>query len=388
MLQSDVLAIVYNFFGPYQLARLAATTQLAKKNGWRVVGIEYASRWLFHPWERKPLPPELELHTLFPHKAIHEVGRVDLFRGMWSRLHDLQPIALALSHVKCPAMIAAMAWGRLKKRIIVNLADSKHDDSPRYYAKEWLKRQVYGRVFDAALVSGTLSKDYIHHLGIPLQKIFRGCDVVDNRYFSRQAEWARENADRLREQYRLPKNYFLAVSGFIEKKNISRLLQAYAQYADKLRENAWALVICGSGLLESRLKEEARQLSLQQVHFTGYQQIDTLPFYYGLSRVFIIPSSHSEQWGLVVNEAMASGLPVLVSKACGCAPDLVQDGVNGFTFDPRDVEGLVRLMLKISSGAVDLGAMGEASRKVIAGWSLETYAQNLFKAVEAGLTRK
>ena len=85
---------------------------------------------------------------------------------------------------------------------------------------------------------------------------------------------------------------------------------------------------------------------------------------------------------------MAAGLPVLVSRACGCAPDLVQDGMNGFTFDPYDVEGLARLMVKMSSGEADLKAMGEASRRIIAEWTPEVFAQNLFKAISVCLRKK
>ncbi|MEJ2070311.1 MAG: glycosyltransferase family 4 protein [Syntrophobacterales bacterium] len=101
-----------------------------------------------------------------------------------------------------------------------------------------------------------------------------------------------------------------------------------------------------------------------------------------MASVFILPSSHLEQWGLVVNEAMASGLPVLVSSACGCVPELVQEGVNGFSFDPSDREGLARLMLKMSSQEAELKTMGEASRRLIADWSPEVFAQNLFQAVK------
>ena len=79
----------------------------------------------------------------------------------------------------------------------------------------------------------------------------------------------------------------------------------------------------------------------------GFKQYDELPIYYGLAGAFIHAST-TEQWGLVVNEAMAAGLPVIVSERCGCAPDLVENGRNGFTFDPYDVDALTHLMLKMA----------------------------------------
>ena len=88
-------------------------------------------------------------------------------------------------------------------------------------------------------------------------------------------------------------------------------------FMDRFRRNPWDLVICGSGRLEEKLKQASSKLP--DVHFLGYKQAEELSSYYGLARTFIHASSHFEQWGLVVNEAMAAGLPVLVSRVCGCA---------------------------------------------------------------------
>jgi glycosyltransferase involved in cell wall biosynthesis len=93
-----------------------------------------------------------------------------------------------------------------------------------------------------------------------------------------------------------------------------------------------------------------------------------------------------EQWGLVVNEAMASGLPVLVSNRCGCARDLVKSGVNGFTFDPFNVEQLSELMRDLSLPGFDLAAMGQASQKIISEWGLGRFADGLAQAVSVAVT--
>jgi len=87
--------------------------------------------------------------------------------------------------------------------------------------------------------------------------------------------------------------------------------------------------------------------------------------------------------GLVVNEAMAAGLPVIVSKRCGCVSELVESGRNGFSFDPYDVAALARHMEYVASGKCDRRAMGAASREIIARWSPMTFAENLTKAVYA-----
>ena len=116
----------------------------------------------------------------------------------------------------------------------------------------------------------------------------------------------------------------------------------------------------------------------------GFKQYEELPSYYAAAGAFIHAST-TEQWGLVVNEAMASGLPVLVSNRCGCASDLVQDGVNGWTFDPTDEEQLAELMLKISSDEALRSEMGRKSQEIIANWGPERFASGIADAVQKAL---
>jgi glycosyltransferase involved in cell wall biosynthesis len=381
------LAIMYNNFGPYHLVRLAAMTKFGRLRGLSVLGIELASQEFVHPWLTPIQCNQLNKFTVIPDQAIEEVPARRLIRGLWSLLNELNPQALAmgLSKQTTHALIAALIWARLKNRITIGLIDSKFDDYQRNSAKEWVKKRIYS-LFDTALVGGTYSREYTEFLGIPRDKIFLGCDVVDNDYFARQADYSRENSFRQREKYGLPENYYLCVSRIDGKKNIVRMLEAYELYRKTAKDRAWHLVICGSGPMESELQLVARDKGLQVI-FAGFTQIVDLPAYYGLARCLIFPSL-GDTWGLVVNEAMASGLPVLVSKACGCAPDLVQKGVNGYIFDPYDVCGLAQLMLKMSSGELNLEGMGQVSRKIISNWSLETYAHNLFKAMKAGSVGK
>jgi glycosyltransferase involved in cell wall biosynthesis len=128
----------------------------------------------------------------------------------------------------------------------------------------------------------------------------------------------------------------------------------------------------------------ARAQELRDVVFAGFQQGDAVPAYYGLASCLVLPSI-SETWGLVVNEAMAAGLPVLVSQRCGCVPELVQPGVNGYVFDPLDTEGLARLLGVMSSETADAGRMSEASRQIVALYTPETWAQTLADCIERTL---
>ena len=242
-----------------------------------------------------------------------------------------------------------MLWGKAGKKTLVMMSESSRNDKIRRPLLEWCKSQMVRR-FDAALVGGNQQREYAALLGIPQHHIFLGYDVVNNDYFARKTDKVRQRKNYYRQVLGLPQRYFLTVSRFIPKKNLSGLIRAYGDYRRLTGDQAWDLVLCGSGPLERELKHQARDIA--GIHFSGFTQIDKLPFYYGLASTFILPSSHFEQWGLVVNEAMASGLPVLVSRICGCASELVEEGFNGFTFDPLDIEGLSRLMVKMAMGEV------------------------------------
>ena len=116
----------------------------------------------------------------------------------------------------------------------------------------------------------------------------------------------------------------------------------------------------------------------------GFKQYDELPAYYARAGAFIHAST-TEQWGLVVNEAMASGLPVLVSNRCGCAADLVREGENGWTFDPTSDDQMADLMLRIASDEKARVQMGAKSREIIAEWGPERFASGVKAAVDAAL---
>jgi glycosyltransferase involved in cell wall biosynthesis len=122
-----------------------------------------------------------------------------------------------------------------------------------------------------------------------------------------------------------------------------------------------------------------------RIEFAGFRQYPDLPECYARAGALVLPS-WSDQWGLVVNEAMATGLPVLVSRHCGCAPDLVQEGRNGFAFDPHNLDELKNCLTRIAKmGTADWQAMGRASREIIAAYSPESFAQALGNAATCAL---
>jgi glycosyltransferase involved in cell wall biosynthesis len=116
----------------------------------------------------------------------------------------------------------------------------------------------------------------------------------------------------------------------------------------------------------------------KSVFMPGFKQYSEIPAYYALAEAFILPST-TEQWGLVVNEAMASGLPVLVSERAGSAGDLVQSGFNGYTFDPYNVVHLSDLMVRLAIDRDAREAMGTASSDLIKEWSPDVFSKRLLE---------
>jgi len=319
------------------------------------------------------------LETLFHGTFFRDISNRQLRDALWPRLDEIRPDVLAIQGWSDAFALLPLSWA-LKRRVpCVVLSESQQDDFSRSAWKESLKRRVV-RLFQAGLVGGARHSEYLAHLGLPATHIFLGYDVVDNDHFRNGAEAARA-APRPTD---LPANYFLTSCRFIPKKNLRLLISAYANYRSKAGANAWALIILGDGDEREALEKLRDELKLSgSVLMPGFKSYSELPTYYAWAGAFILASS-IEQWGLVVNEAMASGLPVIVSERCGCAHELVRNGENGFTFAPDDSQRLSELMFNLANDK-NRTAMGRQSREIIDKWSPSRFADGLGQAVEVAL---
>ena len=126
---------------------------------------------------------------------------------------------------------------------------------------------------------------------------------------------------------------------------------------------------------------------IRNILLAGYKQKEELPLFYALSDVFILPSI-SEAWGLVVNEAMASGLPIIISDRCGCYPDIVKEGINGYSFNPLNKNELLNIMKNIIEEKYDLEKMGQTSLKIIKDYTSENMAQIFRKAINSVMNKE
>lgn len=377
--------------GPYHVARLRAATRYFAQNDLRLIAMEIFGSDEEYLWEQVGYEDGLERHTLFPHESAKGVSKGALSRQIWSNLNRTQPLAIAINGYSSWDSWSLLAWCWVKGRLPILMSDSKWDDAPRKALGEAVKRLLVG-LYGSALCAGTPQREYLEGLGMHPHKIFDGYDAVDNEFFGEQSDKVRRAPDLFRKLPGLEdkRPYFLASGRFIPRKNFSGLLRAYAVYKEQCLQNrreSWRLLLLGDGPRRDSILNEIKTLGLQSdVVLAGVQPLQNLPAYYGLASAFIHPALQ-DQWGLVVNEAMASGLPVLVSEGAGCAYDLVEDGVEGFTFAPEGATGLGQLMYRMSSGQVDLDQMGMAARRKISQWGVERFSQGFYQALRVGLIR-
>ena len=374
MSRSPIIAFLVQRIGPYHHARLMAWAKLGKSVVWV---IEFRSDdAVYAAWGG--VRDCGEYHRRQTHSK----------EQLWQALDEIKPEVIVCVGYADLEISQAMWWALRKQVPLVTCSDTTFTDGPRSWGKEQFKRRVVA-AFSAALVAGSRAQHYLQGLGLDPQHQFRAWDAVDNCYFEQGAGAARNDTTTLLAQLKLPNRYFLCVARFIPEKNLPRLIEAYASYVGHSGDGAWALVLSGSGPLEEKLRRTIADARLGSVvHFTGFIQYSELPAYYGLAGALVLPSV-SETWGLVVNEAMAAGLPVMVSAHCGCAPDLVREGENGFIFEPEDVTALADLMRTVAGlDETRRTAMGRRSREIVAAYSPAAFANGLEAAVTCAFARR
>ena len=388
-MKNDSIAILFDRLGPYHWARLQAAARL-----FRVVAIETYATTREYQWEGIDEPRAFDRVTLFDNISDGRGPKRALLRHKMAKaLREADPAVAMIPGWGTPASLIALEWCLRNQRPAVVMSESNAFDEKRYVLAEAIKRIVVS-LFSAGLAGGQLQMEYLVVLGLPRDRVFTGYDVVDNEYFRRKAGEIRSQAPKLRRKYGLPGKYFLASARFVPKKNLPTLIRAYARYrqvagnlddGQRIMDNGpWDLVLLGDGPLKADLSRLVSDLRLHgHVHLPGFLQYHELPAYYGLADVFVHAST-TEQWGLVVNEAMAAGLPVIVSNRCGCVPNLVAEGKNGFTFDPGSVESLAKLMLDMCHFSKRrLEDMGAESQRIVEGFTPAHFATGAERAVDA-----
>jgi 1,2-diacylglycerol 3-alpha-glucosyltransferase len=325
------------------------------------------------------------LHDI-PIVGLKHTRPLEIYRETVDILDQHQPDVVVIAGWSTPECFAAIIWAKRNDKAIVVMSASQAIDAVRSAFREAIKARVL-RACDAALGAGRRQKDYLVALGMPEERIFLGYDAVDNAYFERGAKAARLEAAHMRERHGLPSRYLLVSARFIPKKNLPRLIEAYATAIEML-DDVPDLIILGDGPERAVIDGAIAHAGVAgRVHLPGFRSYDLLPIYYGLAEAFVHVSM-AEQWGLVINEAAAAGLPLLISRSCGAAPELVREDENGFLVDPMDTGDIARALRRLITLPADVRAgMGEASQRIVSQWGPERFAEGFMGACRTALAQ-
>jgi glycosyltransferase involved in cell wall biosynthesis len=339
-----------------------------------VIGIELASMSDTYEW----IPEggdNFEKRTLFSGRSISEVP-------LWRRASATIRACLRsrarhvfLCHYEQWATLV-VAWTlRLAGRRVYVMNDSKFDDYPRFLWRE-LAKSIFYLPYQGALSGSARSSDYLRFLGIRP-------DHIEPAYDARSVTRIRQLAGVVPAPGGVPfaARHFSIVARFIPEKNLTIAIEAYRLFcatSDDCRD----LHLYGSGALERDLRAMVEKAGLaDKVHFKGFLQADQICAALGSTLALVFPSK-KDTFGAVVIEALAMGVPVIVSDSCGARDSLVRTGVNGFVVEPDNAEGLAFFMRMLASDESLWRRMSIAAEKFVWNCDVAQFAASVERLIE------
>ncbi|MBC8011669.1 MAG: glycosyltransferase family 4 protein [Burkholderiales bacterium] len=391
------VGVFWQCYGPYHWARFDAFREAAAET-YEILAVEVSEISSTYAWRREGREGA-QIKILAPGRVAETCGALTVFMAMRRWLEQAGVSVLFVpSYWPGYALGAALAARKAGNISVVVMTDSHHASGVNTQLMLAVKSRLL-RVADAAFVAGSIHRAFMRRLGMPADRIFDGYDIVDNAYFGHAADAARAKADEWKRRLRLPEKYVLSLGRLVSKKNVETILAAYVRMVATGTHQGHHLVIVGSGPEQDRLvalarsaklsvkfgeQDEAPPVESAAVHFHPFAQADITPVYYALARVFVL-ASRTDEWGLVVNEAMACGLPVVVSRRVGAAPDLVRPGENGYQFYPDNPEELALCLQRICARDDLAAKMAKQARVDIADWSVDRFTRGALAATTAAL---
>lgn len=320
----------------------------------KIIGVEIASGSNIYNWHSAN-SDKFKKITLHDGKSIDDITFINRVYTTLSECIKIGRADVFLCHYENVATFVVAIALRMLGRSVYVMNNSKFDDKSRSVLREAFKF-VFFWPYSGALVAGARSADYLRFLGFSSESITGGYNTLS---LARVRSWA--EAAPAPEGAPLADRHFSIVARFVPKKNLSLALEAYALYLREV-DAPQTLHLAGYGPLEGELRRRVRDLGLEkQVIFEGALSNRAVCRLLATTSMLLLPSLE-EQFGNVVIEAQAMGLPVIVSDNCGCWDDLVRSGVNGFVVEPDNAIGLAYFMKLLSTDARLWGQMCLAAR--------------------------
>ena len=231
---------------------------------------------------------------------------------------------------------------------------------------------------EAFLPIGIRSREFYLSYGISEDQMFLTPYSVDNEFFMKQEERWRARRVEVRRELNIPESIptILCVAKMTQRKRPMDLLKAF----EPLKEKA-VLAFVGDGELRSMLENYVQDRNIRNIFFLGFKNQSELPKYYVIADTFVLPSSY-EPWGLVINEAMCYGLPIITTDGVAASADLVRHGENGFIYPAGDIDTLTDLQQRLLYDSEKRQKMGQRSREIISTWNYDACVDGILKALE------
>lgn len=310
---------------------------------------------------------------LFPDKGIMEIDPKLIRTTILARLNQIRPDILITGALAFPSGATGAYYANEKQIPLIVFDDAKLEDVQRNFFTNWVKKQLYSGV-DAIFCPAPGWESTFKFFGFDPQRLFYGVDVIDNDFFMKG-----EIGESL--THSLPQSYFLNVGRQVEKKNLLMLLKSYHRLLQK-RGDIPDLVLVGDGEKRKELEDYITKYQIEKIHLLPFLPQQAVREIYRCATAFILPSTFGETWGLVINEAMASGLPVIVSNRVGCVGTLVQQDINGFIFDANSIDSMTEALIKFADLTIaEKEAMSHASQEIIKDWGLDKFNEGMINAI-------
>lgn len=373
-----VLVIHNIFWSHYKAAVFSALDRIIRSEfEWKVVQIALTEKSRVNLGDADHSIHQYPYTILF-NTTYQETKLQARINRMLDEIREFGPDLVVMPGYNDLAYVVVMLWAKAKGITVISTADSTEYDHPRQWHKEFVKKLLL-KLPDGFLCYGSRAKGYLSLLGVDEKKIFIRVQATDNALYRQQFLSLKAGSTKPHSSQK--KFNFIYVGRLLKSKRVDVILTAFAMCLSKTSEGVdWGVVIVGDGEEYASLQHQSQQLGItDHVYFEGGVSWTKLPAYYANADVFVFPSA-SETWGLVINEAMLCELPVLASERCGATPDLVLDGITGFSFPPEDASRLSELMLKFILQEIDAKQMGHAALNRIQDYSPEVAASQMLSA--------
>lgn len=358
-MKGDNILAVWDRMGDYHRARVQAVRKAFPDR--QVFSADLGSTDSLYGWSNTEEALHVQLSAKPP--GSFDAGRLPRFIRV---LSSKRIGCVCIAGYGRPEYLLFLIYARLTGRRVILFAESWYPSSSFF---ESIKSVFLRACCDGFLVSGKRALDHFAgRLKINERKIRIGYSVVDNDHFASSNQTL--PGQTLSNQTMLKK--VLCVARFAPEKNLTALVTSFTN--SNLPSKGWQLVIVGGGPLQKELHDQSAGAPVSLISWLSYQE---LPHLYHQAALFVLPSLF-EPWGLVVNEAMAASLPVIVSDQVGCLPDLVQEGVNGWSFKVGEPEALTSTFSYVGDLSPEaLAQMGAHSLPIVKGYSVDFFASNL-----------